>query len=473
MRNLPVNKAVILEVNVAPLIDDTDFKSREVAVAFNAAGMDLVWNFVNRFGVVTQTAVTPTSGGVYDWTHVGDGMYTLELPASGGASINNDQEGIGYFSGIATGVLAWRGPDYEFGGQGLVYADVVNGAGTQTLTLTNGNGDFDDLIQGGLVEVLHGGLLVIGSLAISGVAAEKFKTTATLAFRKAGTRGTKAATDNLVFSAADTVNTAQAAGTFWGAWMVTYDGSSAFATQSPSADQVYTTEALALAAARALVPAAGTFPVGFIAVNSKANVRWTANTDDMTDASDCTETNFYDAPIRGGLKSVREVTAYAEATLVATVNQVWLTNLRPIEDVDEALIYAGAYNPSTDIAAAVRDVSNTSPAVGSLGEDVATAADNSVVLIASQEVYKKNTAVTAFQFPMETTGGMPGTGLTVTTKVMKDGGTFNATAASVVEDTDGWYHVDLSATEMNADEVAFIATASGAKQTNIKIRTQS
>lgn len=101
-------------VNIFPLIDDTDFKTRETAVAYNAAGMDLVWNFVTPAGAFTQAAVTPTSGGNYDWTHQGDGMYTIEIPASGGASINNDTEGFGWFTGVCTGVLPWRGPIIGF-----------------------------------------------------------------------------------------------------------------------------------------------------------------------------------------------------------------------------------------------------------------------------------------------------------------------------------------------------------------------
>jgi len=101
-------------VNIMPLIDDTDFKTRETAVAYNAAGMDLVWNFTTSAGVTTQTPVTPTTGGSYDWTHQGDGMYTIEIPASGGASINNDTEGVGFFTGIANGVLPWRGPTIGF-----------------------------------------------------------------------------------------------------------------------------------------------------------------------------------------------------------------------------------------------------------------------------------------------------------------------------------------------------------------------
>lgn len=101
-------------VNIFPLTDDTDFKTRETAVAYNAAGMDLVWNFVTSAGAFTQTAVTPTTAGNYDWTHQGDGMYTIEIPASGGASINNDTEGYGWFTGVATGVLPWRGPILGF-----------------------------------------------------------------------------------------------------------------------------------------------------------------------------------------------------------------------------------------------------------------------------------------------------------------------------------------------------------------------
>lgn len=101
-------------VNLMPLIDDTDFKTRETAIAYNAAGMDLVWNFVTSAGALTQTAVTPTTAGNYDWTHQGDGIYTIEIPASGGASINNDTEGYGWFSGLVTGVLPFRGPVIGF-----------------------------------------------------------------------------------------------------------------------------------------------------------------------------------------------------------------------------------------------------------------------------------------------------------------------------------------------------------------------
>lgn len=107
-------------VNIMPLIDDTDFKTIEGAVAYNAAGMALRWHFVTSAGAYTVTSVTPTTAGDYDWTDQGDsGIYTIEIPASGGASINNDTEGYGWFTGVATGVLPWRGPTIGFRAAGL------------------------------------------------------------------------------------------------------------------------------------------------------------------------------------------------------------------------------------------------------------------------------------------------------------------------------------------------------------------
>lgn len=101
-------------VNILPLTDDIDFKSREESVAYNAAGMELIWHFTTTAGATTTTVVTPTTGGAYDWAHQDGGMYTIEIPASGGASINNDTEGFGHFTGVATGVLPWRGPVIGF-----------------------------------------------------------------------------------------------------------------------------------------------------------------------------------------------------------------------------------------------------------------------------------------------------------------------------------------------------------------------
>ncbi len=104
-----------LPVNMLALTDDTDFKSIEAAVTFDQAGLALFWNFTTTAGVTTVTAVTPTSSGDYDWTDfTTSGFYGIEMPASGGASVNNDAEGTGWFNGVATGILPWRGPTIGF-----------------------------------------------------------------------------------------------------------------------------------------------------------------------------------------------------------------------------------------------------------------------------------------------------------------------------------------------------------------------
>jgi len=107
-------------INLIALTDDTDFKSREESVTYNQAGLDLVWNFVTTAGAMSQTAVTPTdTAGNYDFVNQGNGMYSIEIPASGGASINNDTEGFGWFTGFATGILPWRSPVFGFRAAGL------------------------------------------------------------------------------------------------------------------------------------------------------------------------------------------------------------------------------------------------------------------------------------------------------------------------------------------------------------------
>jgi len=131
---IDVDTAVALLVNKMPLIDDTDFKTREESIAYNAAGMDLVWNFTSSAGVVTQTAVTPTTAGVHDWLSKNNGSYTVEIPASAG-TINNDSEGSGFFSGICTGVLAWISPTYTFRAAALNDA-LIDGGDTLDVAVT-------------------------------------------------------------------------------------------------------------------------------------------------------------------------------------------------------------------------------------------------------------------------------------------------------------------------------------------------
>lgn len=102
-----------------------------------------------------------------------------------------------------------------------------------------------------------------------------------------------AVTAGTAFTDADTINTATAAGSFWGAWLVQITLAGTITTHSVGADQVYTTEALAIAA----LPAAeaGNVAVGYVTVQSNSGAAWTAGTSDLTAASDCLLSNFYSA----------------------------------------------------------------------------------------------------------------------------------------------------------------------------------
>ncbi|HEB28668.1 MAG TPA: hypothetical protein ENI05_13000 [Porticoccus sp.] len=117
---MDVNKPLAeIPINKVALIDDSDFKTRETGVLFGAAGMDLEWNFITTTGGYTQTAVTPTSAGDYDWLHQGGGLYSIEMTSSTGTSANNNVEGVGWFTGFVTGVLPFAGPTIGFRAAGI------------------------------------------------------------------------------------------------------------------------------------------------------------------------------------------------------------------------------------------------------------------------------------------------------------------------------------------------------------------
>ena len=111
---IDVDTAIEVFVNSDPLVSDSDGKTIDETIAYNESGMDLNWNFITPNGTVSQTNVTPTTGGAYDWAHVGNGIYKIEIPASGGGDINNDTEGFGWFTGVCSAVLPWRSPTYGF-----------------------------------------------------------------------------------------------------------------------------------------------------------------------------------------------------------------------------------------------------------------------------------------------------------------------------------------------------------------------
>jgi len=153
----PVDYAV--EISIGPLIDDTDFKSLETAVAYNESGMS-VDLFIETTAGITKTDITPTSGGAYAWTHKGNGIYRLVIPAS-----DNDTCGVLWIVGVCDGVLPFESPRYT-----IVPANVYDGfvAGTDKLKVHT------DEITDGLIDDetrLHGGTAQAGGASTITLAA--------------------------------------------------------------------------------------------------------------------------------------------------------------------------------------------------------------------------------------------------------------------------------------------------------------
>lgn len=136
-------------------------------------------------------------------------------------------------------------------------------------------------------------LLQHGTLAISATP-EDFKTTTPIFIQVDGIQRTLAATDNLAFASGYTINVGTATGDFWGAFLVEATGvaTPVITAKANGADQAYASEAEAIAALPAVT--AGSVAIGYITVQANTDSAWTANTDDLTAASDCQAANFVD-----------------------------------------------------------------------------------------------------------------------------------------------------------------------------------
>ena len=135
---LNINTALAaVPVNLLPFVLKSDGTTISAAVAYNAAGMSLQWNFMTMDGVFTQTDVIPTTAGIHDWVILGSGMYAIEIPATGG-TINNNAFGFGWFSGETTAEVPFAGPVIEF--DELPERGTLQAGGTGTCTLAAGAG---------------------------------------------------------------------------------------------------------------------------------------------------------------------------------------------------------------------------------------------------------------------------------------------------------------------------------------------
>jgi hypothetical protein len=149
----PVDTAIVMIVG--PLVDDTDFKSLEESITYNAAGMDISLIIEKTDGTSTTTAITLTTGGTSDWTHKDGGYYEVEI-----TSVQNAEEGIAYVRGICTGVLPFESPRYEIV-KANIYDSFIKGTDILQTDLTQIGGvvqsltDFKDLVDTGYDPINH------------------------------------------------------------------------------------------------------------------------------------------------------------------------------------------------------------------------------------------------------------------------------------------------------------------------------
>ncbi|MCP4595076.1 hypothetical protein, partial [Neptuniibacter sp.] len=152
-----------------------------------------------------------------------------------------------------------------------------------------GSDSYTDYINKYEMPDIYGDHILNATTLSTGTTPEEIASTA-FDCRINGVAYTVAAADS-TFTAADTINTGAAAGSFWGVWLIQVNSAGTISTSSPSADQVYTTEALAIAALPSVT--ADNVSIGYVAVQSNSGASWTANTDDLTAGSDCLDLNYY------------------------------------------------------------------------------------------------------------------------------------------------------------------------------------
>lgn len=424
--DMDVDTAVVVPVNIAPLTDSTDFKSREQDIAYNAEGMDLTWNFVTPAGATSCTAVTPTTGGNYDWaeTVANKGMYCIEIPASGGATINNDTEGTGWFTGLCTGVLPWRGPTIRFRRKAL--NDMFVAGGTASTNL-------EDFFDG------------------TGYAGGTVKTKVDVETIKTQTVTCGAGVTVLASVGTAATSTAQ-----------TGDGYALLNTELAD-----------------LIADIGTNGAGLTAI--PWNAAWDAEVQ-----SECTDalTAFdfaTDAEVAATTKTAIEAAGSHLALILADTGTDGVVlaadAITAAKIADDAIssehLATGALTADAFAADAIVAATVKADAVTKVQAGLATSAE---ITALTEAGFKKNTEVPAFGFIMfdSTDHVTPKTGLTVTATRQLDGAAFGACANAVSETgTTGFYQITLAAADMNANIVVLKFTAPGADTVGYTIKTAS
>lgn len=148
----------------------------------------------------------------------------------------------------------------------------------------------------GELAALKGTSIVKATTLAIGTTPENVSTTA-FAYRIDGMPYAKAAVAaGTALGLTGTINNAGATGTFFGGFAAQISAAGTITFKQVATDQVYTSLAAAEVAARAIAPTAANVIIGWFVVESKANTKWTAGTDDLTPTSDCTTVTYFSAP---------------------------------------------------------------------------------------------------------------------------------------------------------------------------------
>ena len=176
----------------------------------------------------------------------------------------------------------------------------------------------------------------------------------------------------------------------------------------------------------------------------------------------------------------------AVAALTAALSgsgDVTASNLSLIVSLLAALTGAG------DLTATLRGTANMEADIVVTGDVLSTANVASAIWGVAASLYnaadtmgqkqnnvmrlRKNVAFSNFAFQMfDDTNHLPMTGLTITSQRSLDGGVFAGATNSATEIGNGWYKLNLSAADMNADAIILRFTASGADDTSLFLATQ-
>jgi hypothetical protein len=152
-----------------------------------------------------------------------------------------------------------------------------------------------DAIREELAALKGTSIIAPTTLAIGSTATNVANTAFT--FRIAGMPYAKAAVAaGTALGLTGTINTAGATGVFFGGFVAQISEAGTITFKQVAADQVYTSAAAAEVAARAIAPTAANIIIGGFVVEAKADTKWTAGTDDLTPASDCTAVTYWSTP---------------------------------------------------------------------------------------------------------------------------------------------------------------------------------